>query len=316
MLEKAKSKRIAVIGDVMIDKYVWGSVSRISPEAPVPVVEVDHESMKLGGAANVANNISSLGGHALLLGVAGDDQNGQDLRQALNQEGTTDEGIVTDPTRPTTVKTRVIAHDQHVVRIDSETKKDISNDVQEQLFKILESKIDSIDGIIIEDYNKGVVVKEFIHSLSALAKKANKVITVDPKFNNFFEYRNMTVFKPNKKETEEALGVKLSSEKDVEQAGKLLLEKLQAQNILMTRSEKGMTLFRKSGEIVHIPTVARQIANVSGAGDTVIATLTMMLACGADIVEASMIANYAGGFVCGEVGIVPIDPSSLLTSIQ
>lgn len=316
MLEKAKSKRIAVIGDVMIDKYVWGSVSRISPEAPVPVVEVDHESMKLGGAANVANNISSLGGHALLLGVAGDDQNGQDLRQALNQEGTTDEGIVTDPTRPTTVKTRVIAHDQHVVRIDSETKKDISNDVQEQLFKILESKIDSIDGIIIEDYNKGVVVKEFIHSLSALAKKANKVITVDPKFNNFFEYRNMTVFKPNKKETEEALGVKLSSEKDVEQAGKLLLEKLQAQNILMTRSEKGMTLFRKSGEIVHIPTVARQIANVSGAGDTVIATLTMMLVCGADIVEASMIANYAGGFVCGEVGIVPIDPSSLLTSIQ
>ena len=315
LLEKAKSKRIAVIGDVMMDKYVWGTVSRISPEAPVPVVEIDKESMRLGGAANVANNISSLGGHALLLGVVGDDLNGDEFRKTLKDEGTPEEGIVTDASRPTTVKMRVIAHDQHVVRIDSETKRNISDDVQKQLYTILKKNIDSIDGIIIQDYNKGVIVKEFIHSLVELAGQSGKIITVDPKFSNFFEYRGVTVFKPNKKETEEAFGTKLTTEQDIERAGKLLLEKLHARSILMTRSERGMTLFNADGNTVHIPTMARHVADVSGAGDTVIATLTMMLACGADITEASSIANYAGGIVCGEVGIVPIDRSALLNAI-
>jgi D-glycero-beta-D-manno-heptose-7-phosphate kinase len=315
LLAEAKTKRIAIVGDVMIDRYVWGTVSRISPEAPVPVVEVETESSRLGGAANVANNITSLGGTAFLVGVVGNDQSGADLRKILEKGNTSAEGIVTDSSRPTTVKMRVIAHDQHVVRIDSEEKRDVNEDIQQKIFSVIEKNISSLDGIIIEDYNKGVVVKDLIRKIIDLANATNTVVTIDPKFNNFFEYQNVTVFKPNKKETEEALGRKLKTDSDVLEAGKILLEKLHAQNVLLTRSEKGMSVFEKNGNVFHIPTVARHVADVSGAGDTVIATLTTMLACGADMKEASTIANYAGGIVCGEVGIVPIDPEILRSTI-
>ena len=315
LFQNAKTKKIAVIGDVMIDRYIWGRVSRISPEAPVPVVEVDNETSRLGGAANVANNITSFGAKAFLIGVVGADRSGDELRKILIDEKNSSDGIVTDISRPTTVKTRVIAHDQHVVRIDSEEKRDVSLEIQNKIFSVLERNIDSIDGIIIEDYNKGVVAKDLIAMIIDLAKKKHKVITVDPKFNNFFEYKNVTVFKPNKKETEEALGKKLRSEEDVRAAGKILLEKLQAENILLTRSEKGMTVFEKSGDVTTIPTIARHVADVSGAGDTVIATLTLLLAAGATMIEAALIANIAGGIVCGEVGIVPIDPEVLQTQL-
>jgi rfaE bifunctional protein kinase chain/domain len=315
LLENSKNKRIAVIGDVMIDRYIWGNVNRISPEAPVPIVEVESESSRLGGAANVANNIVSLGASAQLIGVVGEDFSGKEFRSILESQNASSEGIVTDRSRPTTVKTRVIAHQQHVVRIDSEEKRDIGADIQQKIFSVLEKNIDSIDGIIIEDYNKGVVVKELIHSIIELANRKNKIITIDPKFNNFFEYKNVTVFKPNKKETEEALGKKLWNDADVLAAGKILIEKLNAENVLLTRSEKGMSLFQKKGTVIHIPTNARQVADVSGAGDTVIAALTTMLAAGATIVEASLLANYAGGIVCGEVGIITIDPAILRSTI-
>jgi rfaE bifunctional protein kinase chain/domain len=234
----------------------------------------------------------------------------------LKSEGASVDGIVKDPARPTTVKMRVIAHDQHVVRIDSEDKKDIDSGICDNICAILEKNIDSLDGIIIEDYNKGVITKDLIKRVIDLATRTKTIITVDPKFNNFFEYKNVTVFKPNKKETEEALGTKLKSEADILKAGALLLERLNAGHVLMTRSEHGMSLFSKKGDPVHIPTTARRIANVSGAGDTVIATLTMMLACGATMEEASTIANYAGGIVCGEVGIVPIDPAALVEAVK
>lgn len=316
LLTSLKTKRIAVIGDVMIDHYVWGVVSRISPEAPVPVVEVENESVRLGGAANVAHNITSLGAHALLIGVVGDDANGAELRRILNSANTTSDGIILDPTRPTTKKTRVIAHNQHVVRIDSEVKKDIDQSVQKKIMTVLENNIHSIDGIIIEDYNKGVVVKELIHAIIDLTRRHNKIITIDPKFNNFFEYKHATVFKPNVKETEEALGRRLKTETDIVEAGKILLEKLSAQYVLLTRSEKGMSLFEQNGAVSHIPTHAREVADVSGAGDTVIATLTAMLASGANIYEAATLANIAGGIVVGEVGIVPIRPEQLQAAIE
>jgi len=300
----------------MIDHYVWGVVSRISPEAPVPVVEVENESVRLGGAANVAHNITSLGAQALLIGVVGDDANGAELRRILNSANTTSDGIILDPTRPTTKKTRVIAHNQHVVRIDSEVKRDIDESVQKKILTVLENNIHSIDGIIIEDYNKGVVVKELIHAIIDLTRRHNKIITIDPKFNNFFEYKHATVFKPNVKETEEALGRKLKTETDVVEAGKILLEKLSAQYVLLTRSEKGMSLFEQNGTVSHIPTHAREVADVSGAGDTVIATLTAMLASGANIYEAATLANIAGGIVVGEVGIVPIRPEQLRAAIE
>jgi rfaE bifunctional protein kinase chain/domain len=299
----------------MIDKYVWGTVARISPEAPVPVVEVDTETERLGGAANVANNIQSLGGIPVLFGVVGNDANGARLLQLVEQQGCTTEGIVTDESRPTTIKTRVIAHNQHVVRIDSEQKKEISAAIQEKILTVLRHIIGGLDAIIFEDYNKGVIAASLITHVIELARKNNTIVTVDPKFNNFFSYRNVTVFKPNIKEAEEALGRKLLTDADVDKAGKELLERLQAENVLITRGEKGMSLFDRSGAVVTVPTQAQKVADVSGAGDTVIATLTLALAGGATLHEAALLANHAAGVVVAEVGIVPIKPAALLHSV-
>ncbi len=315
ILVNMRGKRIAVVGDLMLDRYIWGSVNRISPEAPVPVVDLEQEQSRLGGAANVAKNIKSLGGEPLLLGIIGNDNSGKQLLEIVKQSNLPIHGIITDDTRPTTVKTRVIAHNQHVVRIDRENKSYISHTIQVKIIEVLKNEISEIDGIIIEDYNKGVIVKDLIHKLIDIAFKYNKTITVDPKFNNFFEYKNVTVFKPNRKETEEVMGIRLKEEKDVINAGKTLLERLQAKNVLLTRGEQGMSLFESNGNISHVPTKALNVADVSGAGDTVIATLTMSLTSGASIKEAASLANFAGGVVCGYVGIVPIDPNELRQSV-
>ncbi len=308
-------KRIAVVGDLMLDRYYWGSVMRISPEAPVPVVEVDEESTRLGGAANVANNIASLGGVPFLVGVAGSDDGGVLLRKAIEGQGFSTDGVVTDPARPTTVKTRVIAHSQHVVRIDQEVKSDIDASIQKRILDVLASHMAQLDGIILEDYNKGVLTRDVIRGAIELATRHQKIITVDPKFHNFFEYQKATVFKPNRKETEEALGVRLISQQDVEKAGKTLLQRLSADNVLMTLGEKGMALFERSGAVSFVPTHARHVADVSGAGDTVISTLTVALAAGAAVKEAAALANVAGGIVCGEVGIVPIQKEDLYEAV-
>lgn len=308
-------KRIGVVGDLMVDRYYWGSVARISPEAPVPVVEVDSESTRLGGAANVANNIASLAGIPLMIGVVGEDDAGKILRGMIREAGYSTDGVVTDRSRPTTLKTRVIAHHQHVVRIDQEVKRDVSADTQGKILDVLRKEIAGLDAILLEDYNKGVMVKSLIGEIVALARKYGKIIAVDPKFNNFFDYKRVTVFKPNRRETEEALGVKLYNQESIEQAGKELLQRLEAENVLLTLGEQGMSLIEGDGEITHVPTAARKVADVSGAGDTVISTLTMALASGAGIREASTLANFAGGIVCGEVGIVPIDKQILLQTV-
>ncbi|HTY11778.1 MAG TPA: D-glycero-beta-D-manno-heptose-7-phosphate kinase [Bacteroidota bacterium] len=315
LLSKFKNKRIAVIGDVMVDKYLWGSVGRISPEAPVPIVEVEKETERLGGAANVANNIKSLGGEPVLVGVVGDDADGDLLTKLLAGQNCPISGIVKDPSRPTTVKTRVIAHGQHVVRIDNEQKRDISPSVQEQILSILRNSIASLDGIILEDYNKGVITASLIHHIIEMARGQRKIVTVDPKFQNFFEYKNASVFKPNRKEVEEALGMKLATDESLREAIGALKEKLNAENILITRGEQGMSLLDDKGSLLHLPTRAQHVADVSGAGDTVIATLTMAMASGASIYESASLANFAGGVVCGEVGIVPILPDALLARV-
>ena len=315
LYDKFVGRRIAVVGDLMLDRYFWGIVGRISPEAPVPVVEVESESIRLGGAANVANNVASLGGVPVMVGVVGKDDAGQTLKRVIEELQFPLTGIVTDASRPTTVKTRVIAHNQHVVRIDHEEKRDIDEDVQQRLLKTLESQLDTIDGIILEDYNKGVLSKSFIVRIIEMARKKKKIITVDPKFNNFFDYKDVTVFKPNRKESEEALGMRLNTEANIEKAGKDLLHRLNAENVLLTLGEKGMTLFERAGAITNVPTAARKVADVSGAGDTVVSTLTISLASGASIREAAALANVAGGIVCGEVGIVPINRDALFESV-
>ncbi len=315
IFKNLNGQRIAIIGDLMIDRYFWGTVTRVSPEAPVPVLDIETESNRLGGAANVANNIKSLGGIPMLLGLLGNDGSGKIFLEICKEQGLDTSGIIFDDERPTTVKTRVIANNQHVVRIDREVKKEANNNLQKKLLQILKSNISSVDAIIIEDYNKGVVGREIISGAINISKKYNKIITIDPKFNNFFEYKNVTVFKPNRKETEEALGIKLKDNQTLEYAGKKLVDTLQAEYVIITRGEFGMAVFGRNGSFKNIQTTARSVLDVSGAGDTVISTLTMAMVSGADIIEAAVLANTAGGIVCGEVGIVPIDKDELLQTL-
>lgn len=309
------NKRIFVIGDLMLDVYIWGKVGRISPEAPVPIVEVEEESYRFGGAANVGMNVRSLGGIPVLVGVIGYDKEGTVIDALMEENELEKDGIFYDEDRPTTVKTRIIAHSQHVVRVDKEDKRNISEEMENKILQFLHRRKNEIDGIILEDYNKGVLTKNLIKQVIEFANKNKILITVDPKFDNFFEYRNVTVFKPNRKETEDALGIKLNSEENVLEAGKRLKEKLNPEYLLLTRGEKGMTLFTKNGDFHTIPTRARKVADVSGAGDTVIATITMALAAGAEIEEAATIANLAAGLVCEEVGVVPIDRQLLYNAL-
>jgi rfaE bifunctional protein kinase chain/domain len=316
LIQSFRGKRIAVVGDLMVDRYYWGTVKRVSPEAPVPVVEVESEQTRLGGAANVANNIQSLGGQPLLVGLIGNDHPGQILMDLLRYQNFATEGIVVDGGRPTTIKTRVIAQGQHVVRIDNESKTECPDHLRAAIVDAVRYRINSIDGIILEDYNKGVLSGDVIADLIGVARKYNKVITVDPKFEHFLDYRDVTVFKPNRRETEEILGGRVRNTEEVEDAGRKLLKLLQAQNVLLTRSEDGMSLFENGGTVTHIPSVANNVQDVSGAGDTVIATLTMALVSGTDVRQACVLANCASGVVVGHVGIVPIQPTDLLEAAQ
>ncbi len=315
LLNAFKGKRVAVVGDLMIDQYYWGSVHRVSPEAPVPVVEVESESTRLGGAANVANNIASLGGVPVMVGLVGNDHQGTRLLAMAQELGFDSRGIVVDGSRPTTIKTRVIAQGQHVVRIDNESKSDCPEHLVSRLVDAVRYNIHDIDAIIIEDYNKGVVTTDLIRELIAVARKYNRIVTVDPKFNNFFEYKHVTVFKPNRREAEAVLGGKLNSTEEITTAGKNLLGALEAENVLLTRGEKGMSLFESSGDVLHLPSVAKNVRDVSGAGDTVISTLTVALAAGAAIRESCFLATHAGGVVIGSVGIVPIQIEDLRRSV-
>lgn len=311
LFTRFRGRRIAVVGDLMVDRYYWGAVKRISPEAPVPVVEVDAESHRLGGAANVARNIQALGGEPVLVGLVGDDYNGKMLTAMLGEQGMTDAGVVVDPGRPTTIKTRIIAHQQHVVRVDQESKADCPEHLVHRIVDAVKYAIHSLDGIILEDYNKGTVTRDVIREVIAVGRKYNKIITVDPKLKNFLEYRHVTVFKPNRRETEESIGGRLDTEADVERAGAKLLETLEAENVLITRGEDGMSLFTPGVTPRHIPSSAKHVHDVSGAGDTVISTITVAMAAGATFDEAAALGNCAGGVVVGKVGIVPITPEEL-----
>lgn len=308
-------KRIAVLGDYMLDLYLWGNVSRISPEAPVPVVEIERETEHLGGAANVANNLAALGVTPFSIGVIGNDASGTRLLQAMRTCGFQIEGVFVDDSRPTTIKTRVLAHNQHVVRTDRESREILGPRVQQTILEYLHNLLPTLDALVIEDYNKGVLSQPLLSQVIALAQKQRCLVMVDPKFNHFLDYRGVTVFKPNRKETEDVLGIKLRATEEVVRAGKILLEKLRAENVLITLGGEGMALFQRNGNVYRIPTRARRVHDVSGAGDTVIATLTAAMAAGADIIEAATLANIAAGLVVAEVGAVPIDKEKLMEEI-
>lgn len=316
IISNFKNVKVLVIGDLILDEFIWGDVSRISPEAPVPVVWVKNESFMPGGACNVANNIRSLGAGVYLAGVVGEDENGAILKGELEQKGINVKGVVTDPSRPTILKTRVVAQHQQVVRIDKEKVGPLGDDILARIMKSIGNIIDDVDALVIEDYGKGVIVPRLLRYAVPLSKARNKIISVDPKEEHFNYYRGVTVITPNNHEAAKAVGFQISDEATLEKAGRKLVDKIGCRIGLITLGENGMAVFQKGKPMKHIPTVAQEVFDVSGAGDTVIASYTLSLASGADPVEAAHIANCAAGIVVGKVGIAVVTPEELEDRIK
>ena len=317
ILTAVRKQRILVIGDIMLDQYCWGIVNRISPEAPVPVVDISSESIRLGGAANVANNIRSLGAEPWLVGVIGNDGYGRRFLEEMKiQRMSTTDGIIIDDSRPTTIKTRIIAHHQQVLRTDRESKKRISKKIEQNTIDVIRSLAQKADAILIQDYNKGTITKGLIKEVTSLARKHKKILAVDPKFEHFLHFVGATVFKPNQREVENALGFKIDDDRQLQKASEKILKRLQCSYLLITRGEQGMALFDRKGKVTHIPTRAKEVYDVSGAGDTAIGVLTVAIAAGASITEAATMANHAAGIVCAEVGIVPVAKEELTRAMK
>ena len=330
IINKFPQARILVVGDLILDEYIWGDVQRISPEAPVPVVWAKNHSYVLGGAANVANNIKSLDARLSLCGVVGKDKNTEILLSQLKKQDISREGILMVNKRHTTVKTRIIAGHQQVVRLDWEHTDSLPQSANAKLFTFLKNNINRYHAIIIEDYGKGVINPWLTKRIIDLARQNNRIITVDPKEEHFRYYSGTTSITPNRKEAESAVrNLKiqdttntfrinrdiLMTDKDLRRAGKELLKYLQLGSLLITLGEEGMYLFEGS-QFTHIPTQAQEVFDVSGAGDTVIAVFTLSLACGASKLEAAHIANFAAGIVVSKIGTAAVSRKELLERIK
>ena len=306
-------KRILIIGDIMLDEYLWGKVDRISPEAPVPLVEVERESTSPGGAANVANNILSMGGVPILAGVVGKDRAGNILRDLLRELGIDDSGVISSNDRPTTRKTRVIAGDQQLIRFDRENRGKINKAIRDALRKFIIHKGRDIDAVLMEDYDKGVFNKKFIEEIINYFK--NCIITVDPKFDNFLYYKGVTAFKPNKKELERSIGIKLFSDNLID-AARTARKILGCKNLVVTLGRDGMIASGDTGEWIIPHKAVTEVHDVAGAGDMVISTLTLSLTAGASIYESALIASYAAGIEVEKVGVVPVKSKELITAVK
>ncbi|MFA5498213.1 MAG: D-glycero-beta-D-manno-heptose-7-phosphate kinase [Candidatus Cloacimonadia bacterium] len=315
-LDSFKGLKIAVVGDVMLDHYLWGNVNRISPEAPVPIVDIKKEEYRLGGATNVVNNLKALGAEPLIFGVVGDDTYSNILKESLVALEVDDTFIVKDSNRPTTRKTRIMAGHQQMIRVDNESKSDINEEIERTILAGIESVVNSLDGIILEDYDKGVLTASLITKIIDLANSKRIPITVDPKYKNFFDYKGVTIFKPNFIELKKNMEAEIESEDDFEKVSLALLDRLKPQYLVVTRGDKGLTVFSKGSERFDIPTYAREVYDVSGAGDTVISTLTLGITSGLPVHTAAIIANHAAGSVCGKVGIQPAYQEDIINSFQ
>ena len=331
IINKFPRARVLVLGDLILDEYIWGKVERISPEAPVPVVWANKRTFVPGGAANVANNISAVDAKVSLSGVVGKDENARILLEQLKKRKVTIRGIFSEPSRHTTVKTRVVAGHQQLVRVDWEHTEPLPKDLNQKVFNFVKKNIDDIDAIIIEDYGKGVINIQLIQGLILLARTHNKIITVDPKEEHFQYYRGVTAITPNRKELENAVRNlkitdktnrfnvhtdRLFTDKDIDLSAKQILEYLGLESILVTLGEQGMRLFEKGGRITHIPTVAQEVFDVSGAGDTVVGMFTLALSCGATKLEAAHLANFAAGIVVGKLGTATTNRKELSERVK
>jgi rfaE bifunctional protein kinase chain/domain len=308
--------RVAVVGDVMLDRYIWGQVDRISPEAPVPVVAVADMSVRPGGAANVAANLVSLGVKTTLAGIVGDDSSAAELTRFIREKGLTQMSLVTDPGRPTTEKIRIVAHSQQVVRADFESGEPISDRILKKLLSAVRSAVTGAKAVVVSDYGKGVVSNEVMDLVRALCGPKNVPYFIDPKEGHFSLYRGAFAVTPNKKEAGGFYNRKIRSDEDLDFVGNALLRDLEATAILITRGEEGMTLFRRRGSPRHFPTRASEVYDVTGAGDTVISVFAAALAAGARLFEAIELANAAAGIVIREFGTASVRPEELEAALS
>ena len=310
-----RNKRILVFGDMMLDRFVFGSVSRISPEAPVPVVEIKREDTCLGGAANVAANVRSMGGAPVPLGVIGNDFEGMRLREEFRILGSPVGGLIVDKNRPTSVKTRIIAHHQQVCRTDREDRSRLSPAMQTRVAEKFSAILPSVDAVIVSDYAKGLLSAPLLKRTLPLARAAGKIVCVDPKMRDFSVYKPATVITPNTAEAERASGIGISGTRDLVRAGRRILVKSGIKNLLVTRGEEGMALFESGSSVTYIPTIAQEVFDVTGAGDTVISMLALSLASGLCILDAAILSNIAAGIVVGKLGTASVTPEELISAI-
>jgi D-beta-D-heptose 7-phosphate kinase/D-beta-D-heptose 1-phosphate adenosyltransferase len=310
LVQRMKESRVVVVGDIMLDRYLVGDTERLSPEAPVPVVTVRERHAALGGAANVAANVGALGARSLLVGVVGDDADGASIRQVLAVARLEDRFVLSVAGRPTTSKTRIIARSQQIVRIDDEVESLLEGADLERLIRVVRDALADADALLLEDYNKGALPPRLIAAVMEVARRRGIPIVVDPKFRQFFEYAGATVFKPNRRELESALGAAV----DLKNGNALpeVLARLKVDNLLVTLGAEGMVLVMKDGSLTHIPSIARSIFDVSGAGDTVTAWMGTALAAGASVREAAQLANYAAGVEVGKAGVATVSPEEVL----
>ncbi|MCI0661905.1 MAG: D-glycero-beta-D-manno-heptose-7-phosphate kinase [Acidobacteria bacterium] len=315
IIDKFSGFRIIVLGDLMLDEFIWGEVRRISPEAPVPIVDVKRETLSLGGAGNVISNLIDLGAQVLPIGVVGNDSAAALIRDRLNERGAEITGLISENSRPTTRKTRILAHSQHqqqqIVRADREERKPVSAEVEARVIDAFNFFLADAHAVIISDYEKGLLTPGLLGVVIESARGQGKLICLDPKIRNFHHYRKVDLITPNQQEAERATNIEITDEESLSAALHQISEMLDCKNVLITRGEHGMSLLSERKTITHIPTVAREVYDVTGAGDTVIATLTLCLAAGASLVEAATIANHAAGVVVGKIGTATLTCSEL-----
>ncbi|MGH7730961.1 MAG: D-glycero-beta-D-manno-heptose-7-phosphate kinase [Candidatus Eiseniibacteriota bacterium] len=315
IIARFAGRRLLVLGDLMLDRYLWGRVDRISPEAPVPVVEVERETFTLGGAGNVAANLQALGAEPVLVGAVGEDEEGARLMETLRQRGVPVEGVVRDPSRPTTVKTRIIAHAQQVVRADRESRADLDGPALAALTGRLEAEIVRCEGMVVSDYGKGVITGRSLERALSLARARKLAVSVDPKESHIDAYRGVTILTPNQHEAGYMQGRRIVDDASLKEVGWGLQKRLDAEAVLVTLGAEGMSLFEKGGRYTHLPTVAREVYDVTGAGDTVVSVVALALAAGADFPTASRLSNHAAGVVIREVGTAVCTPAQLEASL-
>ena len=315
ILDNFKGKKILVIGDIMLDKYIWGDVSRISPEAPVQVVNVLKETFEAGGAANVASNVAALGGFPYMVGISGNDEARKILIEEMKKKCINIDGVFQDNDKPTTQKIRIIGKSQQLLRVDYESKEHIHRDIENKVIKFVEKNIKDADVVIMSDYAKGAITKEVSEKLVELAKQNKKPVIVDPKPKHKDFYRGVDLITPNNNEASEMSGIEDGSDESVIEMGKSLLKNFST-NVLLTKGEKGMSLFEKDGSISHIPTKAREVYSLIGAGDTVAATIAMAVASGAELKDAAFLANIAAGIKVGKIGTASVSVEEIKKEIE